>query len=647
MDLQTDKESIQGADISKWTMHSNRNIKSFTEGEIRRITENYKTIIGRGAFGEVYKGVLDDASMVAVKRLIHNVKENFDKELAVHREINHKNIVRLIGYCVGENALMMVTEYVPNGNLTAILHRDNTPIPLDIRLRIATQCAEALACMHSYKHTQVIHGDIKPDNILLDYDLNAKVSDFEISRLVNTDMTLYTGNVVGSIGYIDPLFTKDGRVTAKSDVYSFGVVLLELLTRKKATPTDGQVSVVTAFAEALESGRVREARKFLDSELDPSRNKNILDEMGKLAAECLKMKRDKRPEMKHVAERLSKSMKASLKGKLRKHPCRRFSYTEMVAATRNFDESHLLGQGGVGRFYRGVIDGGATMVAVERSWHGYEHNEYGDLFRSFVESRSKLNHINIVPLIGYCDENDERILVYTYIDHGSLHEHLFETQNPLTWKQRLEICIGVARGLHYLQRGAKHQGPIWFAPGRSCLNLAGLQVSCLTEFEANTPQLINHNLRVNILLDKEELVPKISANKMADPGLAELVGCDTGGRDCDFIPGDVADWLTEKLGVYSFGAVLLEVLCARPHFDLRDPEEKVNLQVWARRCKRDFNRIDPYLKGKINPQCYNRFLEIADECLAHRFFDHPSMQDVVLDLECALQLQVSAEVSGS
>jgi len=233
------------------------------------------------------------------------------------------------------------------------------------------------------------------------------------------------------------------------------------------------------------------------------------------------------------------------------------------------------------------------------------------------------------------------------MDQGSLGEHLFATLNPLTWKQRLEICIGVARGLHYLQRGAKHQGPIWFAPGRSCLNLPGLQVSCLTEFEANTPQLINHNLRVNILLDKEELVPKISANKMADPGLAELVGCDTGGGDCDFIPSDVADWLTEKLGVYSFGAVLLEVLCARPHFDLRDPEETVNLQVWARRCKRDFNRIDPYLKGKINPECYNRFLEIADKCLAHRSFDRPSMQDVVLDLECALQLQVSAEVSGS
>jgi serine/threonine protein kinase len=108
------------------------------------------------------------------------------------------------------------------------------------------------------------------------------------------------------------------------------------------------------------------------------------------------------------------------------------------------------------RVYRGVIDGGATKVAIKLP--SYRHGAGGCELRSAIEMRSKLRHGHIVPLIGYCDEDNETILVYDFMACVSLHYHLYENQQEprLTWKQRLEICIGVARGLHYLHRGTKH-----------------------------------------------------------------------------------------------------------------------------------------------------------------------------------------------
>ncbi|VAH53127.1 unnamed protein product [Triticum turgidum subsp. durum] len=247
--------------------------------------------------------------MVAVKKFIYNVRENFAKELIVHREINHKNVVRLVGYCVDENALMVVTEYIPKGNLSNILHHDNIPITLDTRLRIAIECAEALGYMHSQMYTQVIHGDIKPANILLDDGLSAKISDFGISRLVNTENTLYTLNVRGSIGYMDPLFAQSGRLTAKSDVYSFGVVLLELITRKKARTEGGEIGLVESFIRSLSKGFKR-VREMFDPEIATSRDMKAVEEIAKLAGKCLRMEHDKRPQMLEVAERLRKLRKA-------------------------------------------------------------------------------------------------------------------------------------------------------------------------------------------------------------------------------------------------------------------------------------------------------------------------------------------------
>jgi serine/threonine protein kinase len=153
-------------------------IRNFTEDEIETITRGYTTLIGKGGFGEVYRGVLHYDDLVAVKRYIRgDLIQEFMEEVRIHSQINHKNIVKLIGYCRGENSLLMVTEYISNGNLEdIILHNRKVAMRLDTRLGIAIGCAQALCHMHSMHLSTgslVCHGDIKPANILLDDNLTA------------------------------------------------------------------------------------------------------------------------------------------------------------------------------------------------------------------------------------------------------------------------------------------------------------------------------------------------------------------------------------------------------------------------------------------------------------------------------------------
>ncbi|KAF6987396.1 hypothetical protein CFC21_005049 [Triticum aestivum] len=278
-------------------------IKLFKKEELKPILKS-KNLIGKGGFGEVYKGLLDN-KLVAIKKPINgSVLENeqFANEVIIQSQVIHKNIVRLVGCCLEVDTPMLVNEFISNGSLHDILHnnKEKVALSLDTRLSIAAQSADGLAYMHSKTNIKILHGDVKPANILLDDNFVPKVSDFGISRLLARDKE-HTGSVIGDMNYMDPIYLQEGLLTQKNDVYSFGVMILELISRRRAMHSDNS-SLVKNFLEALK--KQKKSSEFFDKEIAITEDLELLDCLAGMAMECLSLDVDQRPTMMEVAERL-------------------------------------------------------------------------------------------------------------------------------------------------------------------------------------------------------------------------------------------------------------------------------------------------------------------------------------------------------
>ncbi|CAL9764298.1 unnamed protein product [Musa acuminata subsp. burmannicoides] len=284
----------------------------FSLRHIKAATKNFHPAnkIGEGGFGPVYKGVLPDGSEIAVKQLSSKSKQGnreFVNEIGVISALQHPNLVKLYGCCIEGNQLLLVYEYMENNSLARGLHGpEGYRLRLDwqTRWKICLGIARGLAYLHEESRLKIVHRDIKATNILLDKDLNAKISDFGLAKLNEEENTHISTRIAGTLGYMAPEYAMRGYLTDKADVYSFGVVALEIvsgMSNTKYRPEEDCVYLLDWAYVCHEKGNLLE---LVDPALDSSFSTEEALQMLKLALLCTNISPTLRPNMSAVVSML-------------------------------------------------------------------------------------------------------------------------------------------------------------------------------------------------------------------------------------------------------------------------------------------------------------------------------------------------------
>ncbi|KAJ7540019.1 hypothetical protein O6H91_11G119000 [Diphasiastrum complanatum] len=285
---------------------------------LRSATNNFSehSILGRGGFGIVYKGVLDDGTSIAVKRMETVMVSSkglneFQAEIAVLTKVRHRHLVALLGYCIDGFEKLLVYEYLSNGTLAQHLFEYSKlswkPLDWKKRLSIALDVARGMEYLHGLAHKSFIHRDLKPSNILIDHKYRAKVSDFGLVKLAPEGKYSVETRVAGTFGYLAPEYAVTGRVTTKADVFSFGVILMELISGRRAldeTQSEENLHLIAWFRRLQAAKDTFSKAIDLAMEINSESFQSICT-VAELAGHCVAQEPFQRPDMGHVVNVLA------------------------------------------------------------------------------------------------------------------------------------------------------------------------------------------------------------------------------------------------------------------------------------------------------------------------------------------------------
>lgn len=286
----------------------NERLAAFSYRELQNATKNFSEKLGGGGFGSVFKGVLQDSSVVAVKRLegISQGEKQFRTEVVTIGTIQHMNLVRLRGFCSEGNKKVLVYDYMANGSLDFHLFiSQKAVLGWKQRYQIALGTARGLAYLHDECRDCIIHCDIKPENILLDSQFGAKVADFGLAKLVGRDFSRVLTTMRGTRGYLAPEWISGVAITAKADVYSYGMMLFEIVSGRRNTEQSENEKVrFFPSVAATVITKDEDIRSLLDPRLegDSSVDTEELTRACKVACWCIQDEESHRPAMSQVVQ---------------------------------------------------------------------------------------------------------------------------------------------------------------------------------------------------------------------------------------------------------------------------------------------------------------------------------------------------------
>ncbi|KDO59393.1 hypothetical protein CISIN_1g0044022mg, partial [Citrus sinensis] len=288
------------------------NLQVFSFSDIKAATNNFSSAnkLGEGGFGPVYKGNLPRGQEFAVKRLSATSTqglEEFKNEVSLTARLQHVNLLRVLGYCTERDENMLIYEYLPNKSLDLYLFDPIRRYVLDWqkRVNIIEGVTQGLLYLQEYSNFRVIHRDLKASNILLDNELNPKISDFGMAKLFRKDVDeANTGRIVGTYGYVPPEYVKKGIYSMKYDVYSFGVLLLQIISSKRNARYYGTSENLNFLEYAFEQWKDSKGKEFIDPSLDDSSSPCKLLNCMQVALLCVQENPEDRPSMLEVSSML-------------------------------------------------------------------------------------------------------------------------------------------------------------------------------------------------------------------------------------------------------------------------------------------------------------------------------------------------------